>query len=528
MLTSRTQRICLSIILWCVVATCAGAGTRGFVNPYAPVKWDSVEYYNANLHTHTVYSDGDFAPHEAIDRYEKLGYRILALTDHDNDYYDVRPHILYPWTGLGNIYNEIKDKRNPSWRWTNETFATISKAWENRDPVELNMVSISGTEVSRTHHIGSLLNDYAGNTTSEETALVEIGKRDGLAIFLHPGRHDPYVAWYLWFYRRHRHLIGMEVFNQKDRYPGDRAFWDSVLYRLMPDRPVWGFAGDDMHQDEHLGWNFTVFPLGEMNQAAIRAAMESGSFYFYKPNVQKTPPVLRITSVEAQGDSIRLAVEGKVETIRWITYNPETRQSEVIHQGGQISLSDVPSSATFVRAEIVSPEGTAYTQPFGIQNGDLRKEAETADGDMQDVTGWSIHQDKGSTLTLDSAEGKSGKALKATYDLTAGEWTTFVKTAGSISTQAVIRFDVKGEGHSNSIQLKLEDATGATYGVFLPMKTDDNAWTRMEVCVTELKYWWGAKKELDTSNVGLSFAVVKRGGDEGGTGALYLNNISIR
>lgn len=54
-----------------------------FLNPYEDMNWETVQYYDANLHTHTTLSDGSYDPHQAIDKYHELDYHILALTDHD-------------------------------------------------------------------------------------------------------------------------------------------------------------------------------------------------------------------------------------------------------------------------------------------------------------------------------------------------------------------------------------------------------------------------------------------------------------
>lgn len=526
--TRITESILLPVLFWCGSVSTGWAGERTFADPYASINWDEANPYYANLHTHTVYSDGEYAPQEAIDAYKKLGYHILALTDHENDHYAARPAILYPWTELESIYREIEDRPNPSWRWQNTPYGEISEAWRNRDPAALDMISIRGVEVSRTHHLASLFNAYAGNTTSEETAFVEIGKRGGLSKFLHPGRYERYPAWYIYFYKRHDHLIGMEVFNQEDRYPGDRALWDRVLHRMMPDRPVWGFAGDDMHVTDHLGWNYNIFPLPRPSKPGVRSAIESGAFYFYKPREQMTAPRLHLTRVRASRDRIRLLVDGAVDAVQWITYNPSTRQSEVVHEGAEISMSDVPSSATFVRARIVGAEGTAYTQPFGVRGTVPREEAAMPEGDLQDPDGWKVYVDEGAELHLDTGAGKSGHALKMSYDLTGGHWVSVIKPAGRISEQAIIRFDVRGDGRANSVELKLEDGGGATYGQHLPMKSDDATWYRMDIAVADLNYWWGGDEALNLSRVGLSFAIVKRDGDQGGTGTVYLDNISIR
>lgn len=40
-------------------------------------------FYKANLHCHTVLSDGNKTPEEVKEAYQKLGYSIVAYTDHE-------------------------------------------------------------------------------------------------------------------------------------------------------------------------------------------------------------------------------------------------------------------------------------------------------------------------------------------------------------------------------------------------------------------------------------------------------------
>ena len=41
-------------------------------------------FYKANLHTHSTVSDGHFTPAEIKERYQELGYSVVAFTDHNN------------------------------------------------------------------------------------------------------------------------------------------------------------------------------------------------------------------------------------------------------------------------------------------------------------------------------------------------------------------------------------------------------------------------------------------------------------
>lgn len=44
----------------------------------------SQNQYRANLHCHSIYSDGTMSPEELKDAYKQNGYSILAITDHEH------------------------------------------------------------------------------------------------------------------------------------------------------------------------------------------------------------------------------------------------------------------------------------------------------------------------------------------------------------------------------------------------------------------------------------------------------------
>lgn len=381
-MTVFTTTACLALLMGSTTSSFGQATGRtlpksgdrvvtGITNPYASVEWKTVGYYDANLHTHTNFSDGAYDPHYAIDTYHQLGYTILALTDHDSHHYTFWPKALYPWTELNDIYHQIKDQTGG--RRDKPYSEVVKEEWQNRDPEQLGMVSIPGSEISRTHHLGSLFNHYAGGTTSEETAFMEIGKQGGLALFFHPGRYDRDAEWYVDFYQRHDHVVGMEVYNQVDRYPVDRNKWDSVLHLLMPERPVWGFANDDTHSDNHFGRNRNIFLLSDFTKENVFQAMKKGNFLFFSPVVQGTPSEVKLKGVKVDKKGIQLELAGDFDRIEWITYNPDTGESQIIGHKPGISVRSIPSYAHFVRAVIVSDAGRLYTQPFGLQTGQQAK-----------------------------------------------------------------------------------------------------------------------------------------------------------
>jgi len=321
-------------------------------NPYEQVDWKQHGQYKANLHTHTTSSDGHLTPHNVVDRYHQLGYRILALTDHNA--------VTYPWTDFALMTpGPHSGKLVAEGKLSKEALV-----YENRDPRQLGMIAIQGNEVSSPNHIGSLFNDYNRPTSQEDSAFTAIAARNGLVIINHPGRYKHNAEWYANFYRKYNHLIGMEIYNNGDRYPGDRQLWDSVLVALLPGQPVWAYSNDDMHQEKSLGRNWNIFVLPELTKDWVRKGMEEGrSFYVYSPEGHKNPAIPKIQSVrvDRKKGQIQIEVTGQ-DSIRWIS------GGKIIQKGNLIKLDDFQELSDYVRAEIFGPGGLIMgTQPFIIQ-----------------------------------------------------------------------------------------------------------------------------------------------------------------
>ena len=49
----------------------------------SPLTTAAPQYWKGNLHTHTLWSDGDDFPEMVVDWYKRHGYHFLALTEHN-------------------------------------------------------------------------------------------------------------------------------------------------------------------------------------------------------------------------------------------------------------------------------------------------------------------------------------------------------------------------------------------------------------------------------------------------------------
>ena len=312
-------------------------------NPYDQIDFTNIQQYKANLHTHTTESDGSSTPSEVIYHYHDVGgYDILSITDHN--------HNTWPW-------NEYIIEEPVSSSSSSAYYPTLE------------MLAISGNELSLRHHRSSLLNDYPYGGFFFHFAFWYIQQQDGLSFFNHPGRYNYDADWYQDFFDRYDDcVLGVEVYNQGDRYPNDRILWDEINKEREPDDLIWGFSNDDMHDIKDDAFrNYQYFLMNELTETDLRTAMINGSFYFsYEPNgansdsetygMAMTPKLIDVTIMNT---IITLSAED-YDTIEW--YNQD---SQIIGSDPSLDVSSINSN--FVRAVLINEHGKTYTQPFGIQ-----------------------------------------------------------------------------------------------------------------------------------------------------------------
>ena len=325
-----SRGILLISIAFAAAILCGCASSRWNIdNPYADVDWNRHQRVKANFHTHTTQSDGSLSPAEAIGKYHELGYQALALTDHNK--------VTWPWE----VYDSGAGR--------------------------LGMVAVQGAEASRHHHIGALFCGVPG-ASSETGTLAQVRRQGGLAVMHHPGRYGWPAKRYVELFREWDQLAGMEVFNQGDRFPGDRKTWDEVLAVLMPEgRPVWGFSNDDMHRDAQLGRNWNVLLVPALSPQAVRRAVEQGAFFFvYAPKAREgtMPPSISAISVDSKKGIIRIKASG-YERIEWIS------GGKIVHRGDTIDLAAKTNVNGYIRAVIHAAGGSSLTctQPMRIRAG---------------------------------------------------------------------------------------------------------------------------------------------------------------
>jgi hypothetical protein len=311
-------------------------------NPYEDVNFATVNHFKGNFHTHTTFSDGSSTPDAVIYHYHNYGdYDILALTDHSQN--------TWPWS-----------------TWIAEDPAVASSTSEYYP--DLGMLAIRGNEASNSDNVGVYLTDYSGGDYA--AAFEYMLNNNGLGIFMHPGRYSETVSWYNNYFDTYDNiLLGVEAYNQGDRYPSDRIKWDSINKERDPANLIWGYSNDDMHSlSANAFRNYQHFLMKALNESEFRTAMINGAFYFsYEPDgTNQADPnyghakAPKLTNVTISGSVIQIAGTNYT-TIQW--YNETT---QVVGTGTSIDVS-ILSNTNFVRAVLINGSRMTYSQPFGFE-----------------------------------------------------------------------------------------------------------------------------------------------------------------
>jgi len=357
---------------------------RVLKNPYEKVDWDAVTFYMANLHCHTLRSDGRGEPGAMIRSYAEAGYSILALTDHDHESYYVRRE------GEQNP-GPFQESTWPWSRWINDKPSRIWKTGEMEiaafypDLGRRGMLAIRGDELSSDPHIVSLFTDcrYSSAITPsrehDHERIGQVGNQGGLAFWAHPALYAPPYAEknrfnsgtldglldYLGgFLGRYDFLLGIE-FTQMcvDGVPGSGRprpepgpILDWLLNAHYRQHDLWLFGNDDNHQaavaDNAV---FTWVLASELTLEAVRAALTNGHLFAGK-RAGIMPEVKRI-SVDEETQSIRLEIE-KCDKVIWIKNGQEHSEGLQFNYAG---LTD-----SIVRFEMISDRTRFYSQAFYI------------------------------------------------------------------------------------------------------------------------------------------------------------------
>jgi len=167
-------------------------------------------------------------------------------------------------------------------------------------------------------------------------------------------------------------LLGLEINAKSDTETRhDRILYDSVLQMVIPHgRVPWMFSTSDAHRPGEFDRGWSVMLLEEKTPAALRTAMENGTFFGVNRYARveagndfagtgQVPVVNRITVDQA---AATIAIDANYyDTVTWIA------DGEIIHVGNTLDIAAHDDDiGVYVRAYLLGPGGILYVQPFTI------------------------------------------------------------------------------------------------------------------------------------------------------------------
>lgn len=288
-----------------------------FTNPFAaPGQW-----YKANLHAHSTESDGKLPPAQKAAHYRRMGYQVLALTDHE--------------------------KVVPAAQYNASDFLCLEG---------LEIGSGQSESGGNFHIVGlGLPVGWGGYPKDHPQATLDaIHEAGGLGFVAHPYwsclvAHDLLGL---------RHCLGIEVINygcEVEIAKGISSIhWDDLLVR---GEKYLGFGVDDGHR---CGWDFyggfTMIKAEELTAPAVLEALRRGHCY------ASMGPLLHDLRVTAEGIEVECT---PAQALNFVANN----------QGGWCHLRERGPLVTgarylrsgherYVRVEVVDETGLrAWSQP---------------------------------------------------------------------------------------------------------------------------------------------------------------------
>lgn len=367
-------------------------------NPYKAVDWDSWGQYKASLHSHTNVSDGVPTVAESVEEHYRLGYDILAITDHavlGKEWTSDSPNTvpIYRMVKFGNSKQKALEPLS-------EQRAAEIKAGVGRDGrgmLEITgAMEANGATPINDCHVNTFFSDYGqalmGVYGDYETVVKQADKRGGISFLDHTGEYvgcedDPemakqpyYINKFANIFLKYDSCVAIDVNsgkNNRTRY--DYILWDEILKVTIPyGRNVSCIAFTDGHHIDEYDRAFTMMCMPENSLSAFRTCLETGAYFsvgrYARADLgeefvgEGAPPKVTKLHIDQEADSISFDAE-EFDYVRWYS------DGELIAEGKDITSLDLDDYSDrlgcYVRFTLTGKGGILYSQAFPITAPDI-------------------------------------------------------------------------------------------------------------------------------------------------------------
>lgn len=239
------------------------------------------QFYKANLHCHSVLSDGTLTPEELKNAYKAMGYSVLAITDHDimvpheelNDdnfltltgyEMEVNEQIDAPWPSKKSCHMclialEEDNKKQVCWH---PEWYLFGHAAEHKDKIQVD------------EETAPYIRRYGGEGISE---MMKIGRDKGFFVtYNHPTwsleNYEQYTAYH--------HMHAMEICNWGCVVEGYQEYNPRVYDDMLrAGKRIYCIGTDDNHGGGDMGGAWVMIKAPCLQYRAVTYALQNGHFY---------------------------------------------------------------------------------------------------------------------------------------------------------------------------------------------------------------------------------------------------------
>lgn len=274
-------------------------------------------WWKGNLHTHSLWSDGDDYPEMIMDWYKSNGYDFVALSDHNILAEGEKWINVSRQVSQEQIFKDYLEKFGEEWvdhkQSDEKTLVRLKTLEEYRKLFEKpgEFLIIKSEEITDRYgnkpihinatNIQKLILPRGGNSVKEvmqNNIDAVLAQREATGVPMFPHLNHPNFGWGVTM----EDIMGLSgerffeiynghplVHNEGDSlHPGTEEMWDKILTHYLKNGkpPIYGLATDDSHNYHIFGDNksnpgrgWLMVRAKELSAVALIDAMEKGDFY---------------------------------------------------------------------------------------------------------------------------------------------------------------------------------------------------------------------------------------------------------
>lgn len=238
--------------------------------------------YRANLHCHTTLSDAILTPQQVKEQYKKLGYSIVAYTDHD---------VFIPH------HKELSDENFLALNGFEAEFIDLNEKRRKRRTTHLCMIALDENIVNQPCFHRTEYLYYAPESSRDmvkydenEPDFDRVYNSDTVREYMRKCKEKGFFVTYnhpAWSletfeqYGEYEEMDALEIINGSSYIIAAQYDFNHRDYELFlrQGKKIFAVAGDDNHRNNDAGFAWTVIRAPKLTYKDVCESLRNGNFY---------------------------------------------------------------------------------------------------------------------------------------------------------------------------------------------------------------------------------------------------------